>query len=79
MDTLPVPNVPPKPYRQTEAMRLYLYVSAPFARVLNVACVWCGQPAGQVNLLDVMEPMLWIKSGKLCPPCYERQMEADVC
>lgn len=65
-----------KPYRQTEMQRLYLYVSAPFSRTLSVACVWCGQDAGLVQLLDIAECQLWIKRGKLCPPCYDKQQEA---
>ena len=63
-------------YRQTEAMRLYLYISAPFARTLSVACVWCGNHAGTINLLDPVEPHLWVKEGKLCAPCADKQEES---
>lgn len=61
-------------YHQTELQRLHQYVSAPFSRYLSVQCVWCGQDAGRVNLLDIVDSQLWIKRGKLCPPCYDKQM-----
>ena len=60
----------------TELARLHAYVSAPFARTLTVLCVWCGAEAGTVNLLDESEAHLWIKKGKLCPPCYDKQEES---
>jgi hypothetical protein len=63
--------------RQTEALRTFMYISAPFARSIPVPCVWCGEPAGNVNILDPGECELWIKRGKLCPACYEMEQETS--